>query len=75
MLNGVGKAVKTAKLLNFSPAILDLRFVKPLDREILKKLSNRFKVWFIFSETAKLGGVGVCHLELQESDIFQYYSC
>ncbi len=69
--NGVGKAVETAKLLNFSPAILDLRFVKPLDREILKKLSNRFKVWFIFSETAKLGGVASAILEfLQESDIF-----
>jgi 1-deoxy-D-xylulose-5-phosphate synthase len=62
--NGVGRAVKTAKLLKKStPTILDLRFVKPLDRERLMELSKTHKKWFIFSDSAKIGGVGSAILE------------
>ncbi len=68
--NGVGRAIKSAELLDFTPAILDLRFVKPLDRKMLKSLAKEYKIWFIFSDSAKLGGVGSAIGEfLQEEKI------
>ena len=62
--NGVGRAEETAKLLKSNPTILDLRFVKPLDKEELIKLSKNHKKWFVFSDSVKLGGVGSAILEL-----------
>ncbi len=68
--NGVGRAVKTAELIDTTPTILDLRFVKPLDKERLKELSLTYKKWFIFSDSAKIGGVGSAILEfLNENSI------
>ncbi len=68
--NGVGRAVKTAELIDKNPTILDLRFVKPLDGERLKELSNTHKRWFIFSDSVKMGGVGSAILEfLNENSI------
>jgi len=62
--NGVGRAIETAKLLkDKNPTILDLRFVKPLDKERLKELSKTHKRWFVFSDSAKMGGVGSAILE------------
>jgi len=62
--NGVGRAIETAKLLKEkNPTILDLRFVKPLDKERLKELSKTHKRWYIFSDSAKMGGVGSAILE------------
>jgi 1-deoxy-D-xylulose-5-phosphate synthase len=55
--NGVGRAQLTAELLKEKPAILDLRFVKPLDKEMLNTLSQRYTKWFVFSDSAALGGV------------------
>ncbi len=62
--NGVGRAIETAKLIDYTPTILDLRFVKPLDREKLIELSKTHKKWFVFSDSAKIGGVGSAILEL-----------
>ncbi|WP_415408318.1 1-deoxy-D-xylulose-5-phosphate synthase [Sulfurovum sp. CS9] len=61
--NGVGRAEQTAKLLDKKVAILDLRFVKPLDEEMLVKLSSDYKKWFVFSDSAAQGGVGSAILE------------
>ena len=62
--NGVGRAIETAKhLQDIDPAILDLRFVKPLDEEMLTELSSRYKQWFVFSDSVKMGGVGSALLE------------
>jgi len=61
--NGVGRAIETSKLLNFDVALLDLRFVKPLDEELLKDVSSRYTKWYIFSDSAKMGGVGSAILE------------
>ncbi len=61
--NGVGRAVATAELLEQKPAILDLRFVKPLDADMLVKLSARYKKWYIFSDSSRMGGVGSAILE------------
>jgi 1-deoxy-D-xylulose-5-phosphate synthase len=68
--NGVGRAEETAKLLEQKVAILDLRFVKPLDKEMLSSLSKKYKKWFLFSDSAKMGGVGSAILEfLSEAKI------
>ncbi|MDR1554641.1 MAG: 1-deoxy-D-xylulose-5-phosphate synthase [Campylobacteraceae bacterium] len=56
--NGVGKACECAKLLNEDISIIDLRFIKPLDQELLRKVALKCKKWYIFSDSAKRGGVG-----------------
>jgi len=61
--NGVGRAYETSKLLDFKISLLDLRFVKPLDEEMLLSLTKKHKRWFIFSDSAKMGGVGSAILE------------
>ena len=62
--NGVGRAQKVAELIESNPAVLDLRFVKPLDEEMLVALSSKYKKWFVFSDSAAQGGVGSAILEL-----------
>jgi 1-deoxy-D-xylulose-5-phosphate synthase len=61
--DGVGSAIETSKLIDRDIAILDLRFVKPLDEELLRVLSKEYKKWYIFSDSAKMGGVGSAILE------------
>ena len=61
--NGVGRAMETARLLPFDAAVLDLRFVKPLDGDMLAKLRKRYKRWYVFSDSAKQGGVASALLE------------
>lgn len=61
--NGVGRAAQTADLLEVDVALLDLRFVKPLDEEMLLDLASKHKKWFVFSDSAKMGGVGSALLE------------
>ena len=61
--NGVGRAFETAKFVEDDVSILDLRFVKPLDGEMLKSLALKHKKWFLFSDSAKMGGVGSALLE------------
>ncbi|HIP41280.1 MAG TPA: 1-deoxy-D-xylulose-5-phosphate synthase, partial [Campylobacterales bacterium] len=61
--NGVGRAIETAKLLDLTPTILDLRFVKPLDTNRLVELAKTHKKWFVFSDSVKMGGVGSALLE------------
>ncbi|SFV90123.1 1-deoxy-D-xylulose 5-phosphate synthase [hydrothermal vent metagenome] len=64
--NGVGRALQTASLLSeagIDAAVLDLRFVKPLDEEMLSSLALKYNKWFVFSDSAKMGGVGSTILE------------
>jgi len=68
--NGVGRAKQTAVLLDKTVAILDLRFVKPLDEQMLCELAKIYKRWYVFSDSAKKGGVGSALLEcLNEHNI------
>ena len=62
--NGVGRAEEVAKLVEGNPTILDLRFIKPLDKKLLLNLAETYKKWYIFSDSAKIGGVGSAILEL-----------
>ncbi|MCD6173292.1 MAG: 1-deoxy-D-xylulose-5-phosphate synthase [Sulfurimonas sp.] len=61
--NGVGRAYESAKFLEEDISILDLRFVKPLDENMLKNLATKHKKWFVFSDSSKAGGVGSAILE------------
>jgi 1-deoxy-D-xylulose-5-phosphate synthase len=57
--DGVGRAIQTAALLEgLEVAILDLRFVKPLDEEMLIQLAATYTQWFVFSDSVRMGGVG-----------------
>jgi len=67
--NGVGRAIESKKLLkNLNPAILDLRFVKPLDKDMLTELSSKYKKWYIFSDSSYMGGVASAILEFIEQE-------
>mgnify|MGYP000097045091 FL=1 len=61
--NGLGRAYETAELLGEDVNILDLRFVKPLDENMLSDLATKHKKWFVFSDSSKMGGVGSAILE------------
>lgn len=60
---GVSKAIEVEKLHNEDIAILDLRFIKPIDKEILKELSKKYNFWYVFSDSQKLGGVASTIME------------
>ncbi len=67
---GVSRAIDTANLLDIDITIVDLRFVKPLDKELLTELSRQTNKWYIFSDSQKQGGVGSAILEfLNETKI------
>jgi len=66
--NGVGRAYETAELFGSDVSILDLRFVKPLDEEMLRNLATKHKKWFVFSDSSKMGGVGSAILEFLADD-------
>ncbi len=77
---GVGRAYETMKLMEEEVGLLDLVFVKPLDQEMLLKLAPKYSRWYIFSDSAKRGGVGsaICeflaenHIEGIEVVTFEY---
>jgi len=66
--NGVGRAKQTAELMDKDIAILDLRFVKPLDEEMLRECAKNYTHWYVFSDTSKMGGVGSAILEFLADD-------
>lgn len=60
---GFGQGVARAKLVldelgQDYANLVDLIFAKPLDEELLKEFAKNTKIWFIFSDSAKIGGVG-----------------
>ncbi|MDD5406906.1 MAG: 1-deoxy-D-xylulose-5-phosphate synthase [Sulfurovaceae bacterium] len=61
--NGVGRALEVAEKVDFSPTVVDLRFVKPLDEGMLTNLAGTHKKWFVFSDSARMGGVASAILE------------
>ena len=69
--NGVGRAEEVAKLMERQPTILDLRFVKPLDKDGLLLLAKTHKKWYIFSDSVKMGGVGSALLEFLSEEKIQ----
>ncbi|AQW85052.1 1-deoxy-D-xylulose-5-phosphate synthase [Campylobacter pinnipediorum] len=71
--NGVGKANAVRNIIKdkVDVNLVDLVFIKPLDREFLINLSKKTKKWYIFSDSVKKGGVGdILSSFLQENNIF-----
>lgn len=69
--NAVGKAYKVLKSLDDEINLIDLIFAKPIDEELLLGLANYSKVWYIFSDSAKKGGLlEIISAFLQEKEIF-----
>jgi 1-deoxy-D-xylulose-5-phosphate synthase len=66
--NGVGRAKHTAELMDEDIALLDLRFVKPLDEAMLRECAKKYTHWYVFSDSAKMGGVGSAILEFLAED-------
>lgn len=60
---GVSRACETEKLHEEDIAILDLRFVKPLDEKMLSTLASKYDKWYVFSDSQKQGGVASAILE------------
>ena len=70
--NGAGRAYKTAEALEgqIEADVVDLVFAKPLDAEFLRNLARKDKIWYVFSDNAKKGGVGeILSAFLQENEI------
>lgn len=61
---GVSRAIVTESLHSEDISILDLRFVKPLDRDCLVELAKKYNDWYVFSDSQKQGGVASAILEL-----------
>ena len=61
---GVSRAIETESLHEEDIAILDLRFVKPIDKNILIELSKKYDNWYVFSDSQKQGGVASAILEV-----------
>jgi 1-deoxy-D-xylulose-5-phosphate synthase len=61
--NGVGRAAQTIEFMDEKPSLLDLRFVKPLDTQMLERMAKSHKRWYVFSDSARMGGVGSALLE------------
>ncbi|MFY4742352.1 1-deoxy-D-xylulose-5-phosphate synthase [Aliarcobacter butzleri] len=60
---GVSRAIDTEALHNEDITVVDLRFVKPLDKNLLLELSKKYNDWYIFSDSQKQSGVGSAILE------------
>ncbi|AXP09419.1 1-deoxy-D-xylulose-5-phosphate synthase [Campylobacter hepaticus] len=82
---GVGKAwqvLKSLQAIGKDANLIDLIFIKPLDEELLSYLAKKSEIWFVFSENAKIGGVGsLINNFLQKYDFqiklisFEYEDC
>ena len=67
---GVSRAVATENLCDEDITIVDLRFVKPLDSELLLDIAKKSKKWYVFSDSQKQGGVGSALLEfINDNDL------
>ncbi len=60
---GVSRAFETSNLIDIDVSIIDLRFVKPIDKDLLSTLAETTTKWYIFSDSQKQGGVGSAILE------------
>ena len=65
---GVSRANETEKLHKDDIAILDLRFVKPLDEKMLTDLAKKYDDWYVFSDSQREGGVASAILEFLNKD-------
>lgn len=55
--NGVGRAHLVNEILENKATLVDLRFAKPLDVDLIKSIAKTHKKLYIFSDGVKLGGI------------------
>lgn len=65
---GVSRAINTEVIHGEDIAILDLRFVKPLDKDCLINMASKYNDWYVFSDSQKQGGVASAILELLNNE-------
>jgi 1-deoxy-D-xylulose-5-phosphate synthase len=68
---GVNRAIETEALHDEDITILDLRFVKPIDKDCLIELSKKYSDWYVFSDSQKQGGVSSAILEVLNEENIQ----
>lgn len=56
--NGVGRAHLVNTLIESRATLVDLRFAKPLDSNLIIKIAKEKKKIYIFSDNVKIGGIG-----------------
>ncbi|RDU69547.1 1-deoxy-D-xylulose-5-phosphate synthase [Helicobacter cholecystus] len=69
--NGVGRALNVSKDLQkegIEVGVVDLRFLKPLDQQGLKKLFTQYQKAFVLSDSYLMGGVGSALLEFMTQE-------
>lgn len=74
---GFGQGVARAKLVldelgQEYANLIDLIFAKPLDEACLKEFAMKSKIWFIFSDSAKIGGVGSLIMNFLQKEGFNH---
>ena len=65
------RAIETETLHDEDITILDLRFVKPIDKDCLIELSKKYSDWYVFSDSQKQGGVSSAILEVLNEENIQ----
>lgn len=69
--NGVGRAHLVNEALGNKYTLVDLRFAKPLDIDLIKEIAKNHKKIYIFSDGVKIGGIAQnISLILLENNIF-----
>ncbi len=69
--NMVGPALAAAELLskeNIQVGVVNMRFVKPLDRELILELSKKYSAFVTIEDNVVAGGMGSGVLELLEQE-------
>ena len=61
---GLSRAIETEALHEEEISIVDLRFVKRIDKKCLIELSKKYDNWYVFSDSQKQGGVSSSILEV-----------
>lgn len=67
--NGVGRAYLVNEALKNKATLVDLRFAKPLDIDLIKEVAKTHKKLYIFSDGARLGGIAqnISYMLLEDS--------
>lgn len=69
--NFVAAAIRNLKNMEIEPAHYDIRFVKPLDEEMLHEIFQKFKKVITVEDGTILGGFGSAVLEFMAANNYQ----
>lgn len=76
MIEEVKKALPLLRKRHVSPVVINARFVKPLDRDMIKRMARKVKTFVTVEENTVLGGFGSAVLEYcSENNLGAKVSC